>query len=135
MSKGKRTVGDGILHKFLVCLAISILVILLLSMISAIILGTLDDPTSLVGLFSLGSMLISAAISGVVCSRLKGDGGLSFATLVALAMVLVMLLINVILCGGRVSGGAFMNYGCYMGVSALSAFLSRKRIGHKRHKY
>ena len=135
MSKGKRTDGGGILQKFLICLAISILVILLLSMLSAIILGTLDDPTSLVGLFSLGCMLISAALSGVVCSRLKGDGGLSFATLVALAMVLVMLLINVILCGGRVSGGAFMNYGCYMGVSALSAFLARKRVSHKRHKY
>ena len=135
MLNGKRTGGGGIMKTFLLCFAISVLLILLLTLISALIAGGLEDPGKAIGLFSLGSMLISAAASGVFSSRIKGEGGLKFATLVALAVVLTMLLINVIICGGKVSGGSFMNYGCYMGVASLSAFLGRKRVGHSRHRY
>ena len=131
----KRSGGGEVARTFLICFAISVLLILLFSLISAVIVGSLDDPTKSVGLFSLATMLLSAAVSGVVSSRIKGEGGLKFATLVALAVVLIMLLVNVIISNGKVSGGAFMNYGCYLGVAALSAFLGRKRSGHRRNKY
>lgn len=134
MFKGKRINDGGIMKSFIISFSISFLIILLLSLLSALIAGSLDDPSRAVGLFSLGSLLVSAAASGVISSRIKGEGGLKFAILVALAVVLIMLLINVIVCSGKVSGGSFMNYGCYMGVATLSAFLGRKRERHKRHR-
>lgn len=134
MFKGKRINDGGIMKSFIISFCLSFLIILLLSLLSALIAGSLDDPGKVIGLFSLGSLLVSAAVSGVVSSRIKGEGGLKFAILVALAVVLIMLLINVIVCSGKVSGGSFMNYGCYMGVAALSAFLGRKRDRHKRHR-
>ena len=128
----KRSAGGEVARTFLVCFAISVLIILLFSLISAVIVGSLDDPTESVGIFSLATMLLSAALSGVMSARIKGEGGLKFATLVALAVVLIMLLINVIISAGKVSGGSFMNYGCYLGVASLSAFLGRKRNTHRR---
>lgn len=136
MFKAKRHVGqDSVAVSFLICFAISALTIILFSVISALILYSLDDPTKNLGAFSLVTMMLSAATSGVISARIKGDGGFQFAILVALAVVLVMLLINVIICAGKVSGGAFMNYGCYLAVAALSAFVGKKGERHRRHKH
>lgn len=135
MLKGKKVNDSGVMKNFLISFSISVLVIVLLSLLSSLIVSGLEDPGGVIGIFSLGSLLISAVVSGVMSSRIKGDGGLKFATLVALAVVLLMLLINVILCGGKVSGSSFMNYGCYMGVAVLSAFLGRKRERHARHRH
>lgn len=133
MRKGKRVVSGGLPESFLISLVISALVIILLSLASALIANLLDDPTRHLGLFALGTMLISAAVSGICCARIKGDGSVGFAALVALAIVLVMLLINVILSAGKVTAAAFMNYGCYIGVYTLSAFLGKKKDKHRRH--
>lgn len=135
MHKGKGILNGGVAEKFLICFAISALVIIILSLISALILGALNDPTKSLGLFSFGAMLLSAAASGICCARINGEGGIGFASLVALAVVLIMLLINVILSAGRVSGAAFMNYGCYFGTFLLSAFAGKKRNGHRRHRH
>lgn len=122
--------GTGI--GFLICFIISALLIFFFSFISALILNKIDDPTKNIGLFSLVAMLFSAAASGIVCSRLYGEKGMRFASLVALAVVLIMLLINVIVNAGKVCGGAFMNYGCYLGIYALCGYLCRKNGRRKR---
>ncbi len=127
--------GGGLLQRFLICLAFSALFILLLAFISALIVNSLSDPTKNLGIFSLVAMLLSALVSGVFCARMAKDKETQFTALVALAVVLIMLLINVIASGGKVSGGAFMNYGCYLGVATLSSLLGKKKGGHKRHKY
>ncbi len=134
MHKRKGTLTGGVAETFLLCFAISVLLIILLSLASALIVGALDDPTKYLGVFSLGAMLLSAIAGGVCCARIKGEGGVRFAALVALAIVLVMLLINVIISAGKVSGGAFMNYGCYLGTFALSAFIGKKKEGHRKHR-
>ena len=111
MLKGKRALqGGNIAGSFLICLALSGAVILGLSLICAFIASRLNDPTGNLGLFSLVAMLLSAVISGVLCARIKGEGGARFSFLVALSVVLIMLLINVIICAGKVSLSAFMNY-------------------------
>ena len=127
--------GNKIAKTFLICFAISVLLILIFSLISAAVVGALDDPTESVGLFSLISMLVSAAMSGFINTRIKGEGGTKFSLLVGLSVVLIMLLINVIISEGRVSPGSFMNYGCYLGVCWLCAFLGRKRDRHRKHRY
>lgn len=134
MYKGKNHTTVGIAGSFVICLLFSALIIILFSLLSALILGQLSDPTASVGIFSLGTMLISAVASGILCIRLKEDGGLKFPALVSLAAVLIMLLINVIISQGKVSGGAFMNYACYLGTYTLSAFLGRRKKRTVRHR-
>ena len=125
--------GDGI--RFLICLAISVISILTTALIAALIVSRLDDPTSKLGLYSLLAMLVAAGLSGMITVKTGGDGDLRFSVLVSLAVVLLMLLINVIFCKGRVSGGAFMNYGCYFGVASLCAFIGRKKNKRPRHRF
>ena len=134
MHKRKRINSGGVAESFAICFGISTLLIILFSVISAVIAYMLDDPTEHIGLFSLASMILAGVVGGISCARIKGDGGVRFAALVALAIVLLMLLINVILSEGRVSGAAFMNYGCYMGIYSLSAFLGKKTYKHRKHK-
>ena len=136
MLKNKRRLDHGgVGMKFISCFAISFILIFISALISALIVQGLDDPTSKLGLFSLIAMMVSASVSGIISAKISGESGIRFAMLVALAVVLIMLLINVIASAGKVSGGAFMNYACYMGIASLSATLGRKKERHARHRY
>ncbi len=135
MLKGKKYIKtDGGAIKFLICFGFSAATVVVSSFIMALIAGGSSDPTGMVGIYSLVAMLISAVAGGIFSGRMRGEGGTVYALLVALAVVLVMLLIAVILCGGKVGGGAFMNYGCYLGVAALAAVLGKKRTVHRTHR-
>lgn len=126
--------ADGSATKFLICFGFSSATILASSLIMALIAGASEDPTGKVGIYSLVAMLVSAVLGGIFSSRMRGEGGVLYALLVALAIVLVMLLIAVIVGSGKVSGGAFMNYGCYLGTSTLAAVLGKKRVTHRVHR-
>ena len=63
MHKSKGSFLDGVAGGFILCFAISILLIVLFSLFSALILGGLNDPTKNIGIFSLGS------IDGGVCRQ------------------------------------------------------------------
>lgn len=135
MLKGKKYIKtDGGALKFLICLGFSALLMLVCSFIMSIIAANSNDPTGMIGICSLIAMLLSAVGGGIFSVRMKGDGGIPYAILVALGLVLLMLLIAVISCGGKVLGSAFMNYGCYLGVTAMSAFLGKKKTTHRMHK-
>ena len=135
MHKTKGSFLNSIAGRFILCFAISILLIILFSLLSALILDSVKDPTKNIGVFSLGAMLLSAIMSGVLCSRINGKPELRFASLVGLAVVLLMLFINVIISSGKVSLAAFINYGCYLATYILSAYLGRKRNGHHKHRH
>ena len=126
--------SGGVARSFLICFGFAAFVLLILSMIMAAVASTSDDPTGKIGLLALLAMLISAAVSGIFTARFNPEGGIAFASLTSLLVVLIMLLCGVIVSSGRLSGGAFMNYGCYFGVYVLSAFLGKKRTRHHRHK-
>lgn len=134
MHKGKNNLRCGIAESFIICFFISAFLIIVFSLVSAFFVGRLNDPTGSVGIFSLGAMLLSAVTSGICCIRIRDDGGIRFPALVAVAVVLVMLLINVIISQGKVSGGSFMNYACYLGTYNLSAFCGRKKGRRGRHR-
>ena len=135
MLKSKQPLSKiSLARRFIICLGISVGVLLTLSLIGAAIASMLDDPTENLALLSLIIMLISAAISGLVSTRIKGDGGAGFSGLVALSLTLIMLLINVIACAGKISAASFMNYACYVGVASISAYLGRKKNKHIQHR-
>ena len=136
MFKINRSKRDGsAAGGFLFCFGISALLIPVFSLIATVIVGGLDDPTKHIGIFSLCALLLSALCSGIICGRVKQDGAVRFSALGALSVVLIMLLINLIISGGKISGGAFMNYGCYMGVLTMSSLLGGRNMRRRGHRH
>ena len=134
MLKGKKYFkNDGAL-KFLICLGFSAGVMILVSLIMALIASATKNPGGLAGILALATMIISAAAGGVFTVKMKSDESILYPMLVSLSVVLIMLLVAVILCGGKVPGSAFMNYGCYLGVYALASVLGKHKPTHRRHK-
>ena len=131
----KKFQRGGIAASFIICFGFSAFAILAFSLIMTAVAMSTEDPASKIGIFALISMLTAAFVSGIFTSKFKGDGGLGFTALLSLMVVLIMLLINVIISGGRVSGSAFMNYGCYLGVFILSSLLGKSIGNRKRHKH
>lgn len=118
--------------RFLICIGVSVLVIIILSLVMAVIAGVSDDPTGMLDILSLAAMLISAVISGIFIPRYAKEGRVGYSTLVALAIVLVMLIVAVVCNGGKLPLSAFMNYGCYVGTVALSSVIFKKKGKRRR---
>lgn len=123
---------DNILYMYFPALGISLVTLLILSLVSSMIIYAGENPTSNIGIASLATLISSAAVSGIIISRYKGNEGMKVAGLSSLATVLIMLIIGVILSGGKFSPSAFINYGCYVGISLLAAYLGRKRGKRRR---
>ena len=130
----RRTQSDGKGKIYLIGVLLSIALLVITSFILAIALASMKDPSSMVGIMSLSGMLISGAVSGFTTCRIKGDGGFGIAVLSALTVTMIIMLLGIILGGGRLSGGTLMNCGCYMGVSSFAGFIGKRRPGHKRRK-
>ena len=129
----KRT-GGGIYRLYFICLAISLLGVVVLSMITAAILSASTDPTGRIGIFSLITLILSACLGGLVSSGLNPTEKPTFPLTVALGVSIVMLISGVILTAGHLSLGAFMNYGCYFGCYALLSYFGGKGGRSKKRR-
>jgi len=106
--------------------------LLVLSFIAALILSAAKSNSKDIRLYSLAVLIASAFLSGFINSKLRSVKHGIFA---ALFIVLMMLLLGIILSVGKLSGGAFMNYGCFFLVSCGSAYLGKRRAKkQRRHK-
>lgn len=127
--KGSKNGGWRI---YLTGLLVEAITLVLSSLVAAALAYASSDSTRVVGMYSLASLIISAAIGGVLTARLAGEGGVRIVALASLTVVMVMLLCAVIVGGGSPRLSALMNYICYLGVSVGAAHLARPR--KKRHK-
>ena len=131
MYKGKKqTKTDGRGGLFLMSLGISLGILLAASLIMSAVAYSSADPTGKIGIYSLVSLIVSAALAGFIASRLSDSVGLS--TLTALATVLILILVGAVISGGKLGLGALMNYLCYFGVATLFSLFAKKRV--RRHK-
>ena len=126
----KQTKKDARGRLFLMCLGISLGILLAASLIMSAVAYSSSDPTGKIGIYSLASLIISAALAGFIGSRLSDSVGV--ATLTALATVLILILVGAVISGGRLGLGALMNYLCYFGVATLFSLFAKKRV--RRHK-
>ena len=94
----------------------------------------MENPTAMTGIFSLASLLLTAALMGFIISKLKGDGGMLISVLSSLLFCLILLTVGLIGTGGKLPLFIPINYLCYMGVAALFAFLGKKREKRGRHR-
>lgn len=122
------------LSVFIFGIIFSFAALTLLSFISSLILLSISNPLLSIKTTSLAVLLCAGAISGFTISKYKGEMNLSIAVSASLTVAVVMLGISLICAKGNVGGGVFMNYICYVLVSALFAFLGRKRKVRHRHR-
>ena len=132
MHKSKSHREGGTVQSFFICAAIAVLLIILLSVPASAIALSLKNPSEAIEIISLAVLVLSAAVSGFLNARLFPEQKAVFGASVALFITLLMLLTCVIACNGKVSGSAFMNYGCYFGISTLFSYLGR--TGKRRRK-
>ena len=121
-------------YVYLKGLLISVIMLPLFSLLAAFIAYSGEDPTGVIGTYSLIALLLSAAVSGFITSKMKGEGGWRTVLLTALTVVLIMLIAAVIITGGTPEISALMNYLCYIGISVLSGYLALPRKKHRRRK-
>jgi hypothetical protein len=92
------------------------------------------DPTGKIGIFTLIMLIVSSAVSGIFTSWQNPTEKIGFSMTAALGITLVMLLIGIIISAGKLSGGAFMNYGCYFGTYALLSYLGMRAKDKRKRK-
>ncbi len=125
MSKRKalrgRTSARILLFNFLYSAGI----LLAFSLVCTFLVGLLENPTASLGLYSLVTLLLSALVSGFIARR--NAGSLGAALLSLLLTVIAMMLVGVIISGGKLTLSALMNYLCYFGAGLVGAAMKRKR--------
>lgn len=123
------------LHTMLITgFVVSVAVLLAVSLICALIAHLNADPTSLIGVMTLVSVVASAAVSGVIITRTCGEEGVKISTLSALLIALIMMLIGLISNRGALPTSGIMNYICYLLTSIFFAVVGRVRVGAKKHR-
>ena len=119
---------------FLRCAAISALVLPAVSFILAVVANASADPSAAIGISTLVSIVLSAAISGGVCVRTCKDDGIKICTLCALFITLIMMLIGLISNRGSLPVSAVMNYVCYITVYVFASVVIGRGGGRARHR-
>lgn len=131
--KHRMKMGEpGVIKSILIGVGLSTGLLVAFAFISALIISFTKDPTSLIGIFTIGTVILSAVISSTIISRLRKEKGLLYAVICAIIISTLMLLIGLIATGGRLSGGVPINCACYIGASALSALLFKPRGKRRR---
>jgi hypothetical protein len=66
---------------------------------------------------------------------MKPGDGMGFPPIVALSVCLIMLIAGMIISGGHLGGGAFLNYLCYFAGYTLISYVGGDRRGKKRGRF
>ena len=111
---------------------VSLASVALISFVTAIASSFTKDPTSLTGAMSLISLLLAGVISAVISSRQNEDAGVLIATLSAVISAILMLAVGLIMKGGLVPFGTLINHTAFVGISALTAALAKRRPKRRR---
>ena len=113
----------------------SLVTVVFTSLLLAIISYFTKNPTSLVGAFSLASLIIAGCVSAFVTVRVNGDGGVPLGILSAVASSLVILTVGLIITKGSLPFSAILNVLAFLSSSILAAAVGgrkRKKSYYKR---
>ena len=110
--------------------AFSYAILALISLFGAFVCNATKDPARIVGMASFITLLLTAAISGYVISKVRGDGGPLLSVLSAAGFVTVRIIISLFLSGTELS--EILDCCCYLGTGAIFAMLGQKKFKRKR---
>ena len=109
----------------------SYVVLTLLALLSAVICNGMENPAKYVGTAAFVVLIITAALSCYLISRLRGEGGGPLAILSAAGFVILRIVISLFLSGTDLSD--LLDCLCYLGTGAIFALLGQKRP-KRRHR-
>ncbi len=109
----------------------SYIVLTVISLLGAFVCNSTEDPARLVGIVAFITLLLTAAVSSFILSRLRGEGGSLLAILTAAGFVIVRIVISLFLSGTDLSD--LLDCVCYLGTGAIFALLGQKKLG-RRHR-
>ena len=126
----KKNAKNGTAYKIGISFLISAATLSAISLLSAVIAYCTHDPLSLIKPLSIAAIIISAAVSAFITTKIYS---ITNAILSSLMLTLIMLTAGIIAVGG-IRPSAMLNYACYMATAALfSYFASRKPKRRHRH--
>lgn len=136
MKRSRTRTGEGRTNgrTMLFGICLTVIIFFSVSLIGAVITSRTENPTSMIGIISTCALYITAAISGLVISRYKGEGGVLPSSLCALAFTLVLLIISVIINGGHVPAITAINLGAYILISVVFAIFGKRRAPRRRRR-
>lgn len=102
-------------------------------LVISVIIDRTEDPGRLIGALGIVGLLVSAALSGFITTRLTKEGGAAVCAASALIFALMLLLTGIILSSGAPGIRCPLNCLCYLGVSLLGGLLA-SRIGKGRRR-
>ena len=113
---------------------LSFILLLISSFIVSLILSGFKNPIERLGIGSLIAFMLSGALSGFIIAKRNKGSGFKTALISSVIFIAVVFLSSLLSEGGSISGKAFMNYLCYLMISAFSAFVgAREKSRHRRH--
>ena len=117
----------GAFSKLGIGAGISLLSVLSFSILFGIIAMLFNNITGVIPLFSMLTVILSAALSGVIVSRMITNGNLGLSVLSFLLSWLILMLIGVIINKGSLPLSVFLNLVIFVGISTLCSYVFKKR--------
>ena len=96
------------------------------SFVVSLIISSLKNPIEVIAVGSLIAFMASGAISGFSIAKKNRGIGFRLSLLCSVIFIAIVLICSLILGKGSLSGGNFMNYLCYLMISAFFAFLGAR---------
>ena len=130
MLKQKNGKRSARLSPVLTGVSVSVATLLMCAFLASVIAYSSRDPTAILPALTLSALILAGVLPSAVTTRFCGTAGAIVSAAVTVALILILALI---LSGGRIPSATLMNCGCYLGSSALTAALARKRPRRTRH--
>ena len=108
--------------------------LILCALISALLLSFTNMPTRHTKLCAMVAMTVSGAIASIMLAAIHKNGTRMHALLSLGIFAAIVLLVALIMSGGKIGGRIFMNCGCYMLVSSLCLFLGGRKTKRRRRR-
>ncbi len=123
----------GAFSKLGIGAGVSILSVLVFSILFGAIAMLFPNITGMIPLFSMLTVILSAALAGGIVSRFVTYGNLGLSALSFLLSWLLLMLVGLIINKGSLPLSVFLNFVIFVGISTLSSYLFKKRdVGMKR---
>ena len=121
----------GKISSLLAGVLVFVLIFALCSTLAAILALRAESPMDAASVYSLASVVVSAALGGFILCKIKGEGGVKHSLICASLSTALLLILGMII-GGLPGISSLINYVSFIGTASVFAFLGRKR--ERRHK-
>ncbi len=116
-------------------IGITLITLLLSSLAASVILMYTEYPMGSVPAAALAVLLIGGAFSGFINTRAGGECGMRNSLSASLIVGAVIFILKIAFGGWGCTLHAFMDLGCFLGINAIFALLSRSKAKRRVRRH